>query len=188
MLIRDWVREVKAGDLMYKHLVSVWPNHTLAQAASVMLREQISGVPVVDSSGVCVGVFSVIDVLRAEEEVAEEQQKIAMSSYFSSDLALPASVYDEKLSQIRDKLLPASEQPVERFMTSDLVTVAEDAPLANILQSMVDAHLHRVLVVDADRRLKGIIATTDVLAALLRASHDVEESCEAKHLREQHHL
>jgi CBS domain-containing protein len=188
MEIHNWITHTTAADLMCRDVVSVWPNHTLAQAAAVMLREQVSGLPVVDTSGVCVGVFSVTDVLRAEEKVTEEQQRIAMSGFFNSGLALPASVYTQKLEQIRDKIAPASEQPVERFMTADLVSVTEDASLTSIVQSMVDAHLHRVLVADADRRLKGIVATTDVLAALLRVSQQVVESGEAKHLREQHHL
>lgn len=188
MVIQDWIMQTTAADVMCSDVVSVWPNHTLAQAAAVMLREQISGLPVVDSSGVCVGVFTVSDTLRAEEIVAEEQQEIATSSFFQSDLTLPTSVYAEKLEQFRDKLAPAAEQPIKRFMTTDLVSVTEDAPLARIVQSMVDAHLHRVLVLNEASQLKGIVATMDVLAALLRASLEVEESCEAKHLRQERHL
>lgn len=188
MIVHDWIADTTAADVMYSEVISVWPHHTLAQAASVLLREQISGVPVVDSSGVCIGVFSVSDVLRAEKKVADERDKAALSDFFRSDLALPVSVYTEKLAEIRDRTTPAAEQPVERFMTTDLVSVAEDTPLVDIVRSMVDAHLHRVLVLDTDQRLRGIVATIDVLAALLRASQDMGESGEARHLREQQHL
>jgi CBS-domain-containing membrane protein len=35
---------------------------------------------------------------------------------------------------------------------------------------MVDAHIHRVVVLDDRKRLRGIVSTTDVLAALRRAA------------------
>lgn len=37
-------------------------------------------------------------------------------------------------------------------------------------QSMVDAHVRRVVVLDSQGTLRGIISTTDVLIALLYAS------------------
>lgn len=112
---------------------------------------------------------------------------LATSNFFSSNLALPESVYLEKLEQVRDKLSPAAEQPVEHFMTTDLVSVSTEDSLQEIVQSMVDAHLHRVLVIDQDKQLQGIIATTDVLAALLRDSRLRDISGEFRRLHEQHH-
>jgi len=54
-------------------------------------------------------------------------------------------------------------------MTRDVVFVTEDTPLSVVIRQMVSAHVHRILVLDAGRHLKGIISTMDVLAALLRA-------------------
>jgi CBS domain-containing protein len=140
----------------------------LAQAAGLLLREQMSGAPVVDEQGVCVGVLSANDVAGAEEKVTLARQKEAQSSLWNSQLALPASVYESRLAAIRDKVAPAGNQPVERFMTSDVVSVTPDTPLRNVIRNMVDAHIHRVVVLDRERRLQGIISTMDVLAALLR--------------------
>jgi CBS-domain-containing membrane protein len=33
---------------------------------------------------------------------------------------------------------------------------------------MIDAHIHRVIVVDNDGRLVGIVSMTDILASLMR--------------------
>ena len=55
-------------------------------------------------------------------------------------------------------------------MTSDVVSVAQDTPLNVVVQRLVDAHIHRVVVLGADRRLKGIVTSIDVMAALLRES------------------
>lgn len=168
MEMRDWLEKTSAAEIMVRDVVTMAPGNTLAQAADLFLREQITGAPVVDRNGACVGVLSASDVIGAEGKVAEEARKIAESSFWNSNLALPASVYAEKLAAVRDKLAPAAEQPVERFMTTDLVSVGEDTPLAKVVRNMVDAHIHRVLVMGSGNRLLGIISTTDVLAASLR--------------------
>ena len=170
METHNWITQTKAGDIMVRDVVTLQPYQTLDQATGVLLREQISGAPVVDELGACVGVFSVSDILLAEEKVATQQQKIAESSFWNSNLSLPSSVYADKMAEVRDKMAPVAQQPVERFMTSDLVSVSENTSLERVVQSMVDAHVHRVLVLDAEGRLQGIISTTDVLTALLRES------------------
>lgn len=170
MEVRDWMRSLKAADVMTTHVVSLRESTMLADAAHLFVREQLSGAPVVDADGRCVGVLSVTDVVGAEERVAREQEVIADSGYWSSPLALPQHLYAEQLAAVRDKLVPAAEQPVGRFMTRDLVSVAEDAPLVDLIHHMVEAHIHRIVVLADDRRLVGMVTTTDILAALLRAS------------------
>ena len=168
MELEHWLKHTTAADVMVGEVVTLNRDEPLAAAASLLLREQITGIPVVDLDGTCVGVLSVTDILGADESVADEWQKVADSSLFHTHLALPARLYEDKIAEVRDKITPAAEQPVERFMTSDLVSVGEDTPLETIVQHMVDAHIHRVVVLDRNRRLKGIISSMDVLAALMR--------------------
>ena len=54
-------------------------------------------------------------------------------------------------------------------MTPDPVTVGEDTPLTELAQRMVDAHVHRVVVVDRRYRPVGIVSSTDILAGIARA-------------------
>lgn len=169
MDIKNWLAQTHAGDIMMREVITVNADDPLAQAAAVLLREQIGGAPVVDA-GECVGVLSASDVIGAEGKAAEAREKIAESSFWSANLLLPASIYAEKLAAVRDKLAPAAEQAVRRFMTADLVTAREDTPLATVVQQMIDAHVHRVVVLDG-RKLRGIVSTIDVLAALLRAGN-----------------
>jgi CBS domain-containing protein len=53
-------------------------------------------------------------------------------------------------------------------MPAKLVTVTPQAPLEALAQKMVDAHIHRVLVVIDRNRPCGIVTSTDVLAAVAR--------------------
>ena len=166
MDISEWLSTTTAAQIMTHNVVSFQPNAILAAAAAVMLREQISGAPVVDESGKCVGVLSVNDLLQAEEKVVKQQEAVAQSPFFNSGLALPASVYEAQLLKVRDKLAPAAEHPVKDFMTTDLVTVPENASASTIIQYLIDAHIHRVIVLDDDERLAGLVSATDILAAL----------------------
>jgi CBS-domain-containing membrane protein len=169
MKLADWLSHTVAGAVMVRDVITLNPADTLAHAAGVLLDNQMSGAPVVDSDHVCVGVVSAADLLGAEEKVAAARRQEAESSIWHSQLALPASVYESRLAAIRDELAPAAEQPVERFMTRDIVSVESGTPVGKVIRNMVNAHIHRVVVLDADRHLLGIITTTDLLAALLRA-------------------
>lgn len=170
MDIHEWCNKTRACDIMTRKVESVWPTHTLAQVAAVVLREGVSGVPVVSQDGVCVGVFSISDFLKAEEKVAEKQVEAASSGYFTSDLVLPSRVYDEQLEKIRKEIALAAERPVSEFMSTDLIYADLDAPLSKILASVIDSRIHRLLVLDEERHLKGLVSTIDILMALKQAS------------------
>jgi CBS-domain-containing membrane protein len=60
--------------------------------------------------------------------------------------------------------LPNDE--VRQFMTSDPVTVKPETPIRTLARMIIDAHIHRVIVVDNERRPIGIVSSTDLLAAL----------------------
>src|SRR3954447_6456284 len=56
-----------AGDVMTQEVISVAPDASAMQAGALMLKRQISGLPVVDSSGVLLGIISEGDFLRRTE-------------------------------------------------------------------------------------------------------------------------
>ncbi len=55
-------------------------------------------------------------------------------------------------------------------MTAQPVTVGPTALIGELAQKMVDAHIHRVVVVVDESRPQGIVTSTDVLAAVARAA------------------
>ncbi len=168
-----WLESTKAEHVMVRDVVTLDQESILAHGAALLLEEQISGLPVVNNEGACVGILSASDVIGSGERASLEREKIAESSFWSSNLALPSRVYADKLEAVRDKIAPAAEQPVKHFMTADLVSVGEDVRLTTVVQYMVDAHIHRVVVLDEAKRLRGIISTIDVLAAMLRETGKV---------------
>lgn len=169
MEVAEWLQHTTAGSIMTTAVVTLRLDDLLADAVGQLLDESISGAPVVDEDRVCVGVFSLADVARAEDDAADEQAELVQDSdFFRSHLALPPSIHAERFEAIRDRLVPVGERSVARCMTTDVVSVTEDAPLQSVLEAMVDAHLHRVVVTGSEGHLLGLVSSTDVLAALMR--------------------
>jgi CBS domain-containing protein len=57
---------------------------------------------------------------------------------------------------------------VRTYMTRDLVKATPDAGVGELARMMLDAHVHRVVVVDPEDRPVGIVTSTDILAAVAR--------------------
>ena len=66
MTVQEWLSDMPAVAIMTTDVVKLSPSDSLASAADVLLREQITGAPVVEANGRCVGVLSVNDVVGAE--------------------------------------------------------------------------------------------------------------------------
>jgi CBS domain-containing protein len=60
--------------------------------------------------------------------------------------------------------LPTDE--VRCFMTPDPVTTGPGTSIHALARMMIDAHIHRVIIVDGEQKPVGIVSSTDLLAAL----------------------
>ena len=167
--VHEWLRTTKAGDVMTKDVAVLRPRDRLADAISLFLREQISGAPVVDEQGTCIGVLSTADVVSFEEKRAQAPESRSELPRRSGDIWDAGASWWHEFGRIKDEIQPRLEEGVTGYMTRDIVGVTEDAPLGVVIRQMLDSHVHRVLVLDRGRHLQGIISTVDVLAAALRA-------------------
>jgi len=144
-----------ARDLMSTAVESIPQWMSLPVAARIMSRSHISGAPVVDANGQCLGIISTTDFMTS----VEHEEPNPKTSTGSAACAW--------------QVMEGEEQPenlVRRYMTSNPVTVGPEAPIGELVQKMVDAHIHRVIVVDKDNKPLGIVSSTDVLAALAKAA------------------
>jgi CBS domain-containing protein len=56
---------------------------------------------------------------------------------------------------------------VRRYVTADVPTVAAEAPLSVVARTVIDAHVHWLIVVDQEHRPIGALSCLDLLAALV---------------------
>jgi CBS-domain-containing membrane protein len=149
--------EMTAEELMTRDMVTIPRKMSLRTAAHLLNEARISGAPVVDEEGRCVGVLTTSDLSKWVEKGERATKRL----------------YDAPASMCTDwqvlgfSALPADE--VARHMTTDLVTASPDADITELARSMIDADIHRVLITDKQGRPVGIVTSTDVLAALAYA-------------------
>lgn len=145
-----------ADDLMSRPVHAIPEDMPLPEAARVLSQARVSGAPVVDAAGRCVGVLSASDFVRWAGRGG-----VANAIHYSKPATCDWEV-------IELEFLPKDE--VRWYMTPDPVTVGRSARIADVAHTMLDADIHRVIVVDGERRPVGVVSGTDVLAAVARAA------------------
>jgi len=151
-LTRFTVRDVMRADV-----VTVRVTDTMGHAASVLNSYGITGAPVVDDAGVCVGVLSSSDfVIR---EIA------------SAGIPTAASLAFEAMT-IKNSFAPPEAiegNLVEAYMTTDVHTIAADAPMLRAARLLCEERIHRLVVVDPTGRPVGIVSSLDMVACMVVA-------------------
>jgi CBS-domain-containing membrane protein len=149
--------ELTAGDLMCESVVMVPEEMSLQAAAHLLTQSCVTGAPVVNSEGRCVGVLSATDFVHW----VVKNSTPGCRRPAPSPICVAWEIIDPET-------LP--EDAVGNYMTRDVVCVKEDVVIGELARMMIAAHIHRVVVVDAKRRPIGIVSSTDVLAAVARAA------------------
>jgi CBS domain-containing protein len=145
-----------AADLMSAPVRSLAQEMPLREAARLLHRAGISGAPVVDGEGRCIGVLSSSDFVTWAEtgEAAEGGEVVSFIAPWGELISIDES----------------ADHEIRRYMTAQPVTVGPKTLIGELAQKMVDAHIHRVIVVAEQGQPCGIVTSTDILAAVTRAA------------------
>jgi CBS-domain-containing membrane protein len=156
--------DLTAEELMSRDVVTMPRNMSLCSAAHLLNHARISGAPVVDEHGRCVGILTASDLMKWVEKGDRASKRPVPSS--------ACICTDWQVTEV--SALPADE--VARHMTVDLVTVPPSTHVAELARIMIDAHIHRVLITDGKGRPAGIVTSTDILAAVAHEAREGEDS------------
>lgn len=143
---------MKASEIMSRNPIAVPADAGLAEAVRLMLDHHISGLPVVDDKAGLVGILTEGDLLRRGEIGTAGQH-----SRWLDLLMMPGRLAGEYVR--------THGRRVGEIMTSDVVSVDEDTPLAEIVRLMERHRIKRVPVL-RDGALVGIVSRADLLRAL----------------------
>lgn len=147
-----------AADIMSAHVVMIPREMSLQGAARMLARAEVTGAPVVDGQGRCIGVLSATDFMHW----VEKDRKPANSPGPGSPDCMCSAW------QIPETAEPGCR--VEDFMTRDPVLVFPGTKLGVLSRMMMDAHIHRLIVVDpSTQRPVGIVSSMDILASVAKA-------------------
>ena len=146
---------MRAIDIMTAGPTCIDPNSSVMQATEIMLNLRVSGLPVVDESGRLVGIVTEGDLLR-RVELGTEKHRPRWLEFFLS----PAKLSDEYVKTHGRK--------VSEVMTTDVVTIGEDAELAEVAELMLQHRIKRLPVV-RQGHVVGIISRMDIVRALAKS-------------------
>ena len=142
-----------AEEVMNHQVRTMRPENTLHDAASVMIETGLRRLPVVERQGTLVGMLTRADLL----------QVIVTSPVMN----INASSATQPLGRSRSVPgVPVQQQPIATYMTADVATVQEETPLAEVIDALLVSPLKRVVVLDREQHVTGIISDVDVLGRL----------------------
>jgi len=144
---------MKVADIMVKKVISVGPDATVREVASLMLERRISGVPVVNDARRVLGVVSEGDLIR-RPEIETDRVKAGWLRLFLSD--------EERA---RD-FVKSHGRRAREVMTQPAICVTPDTQLAVVVQLMERHRIKRLPVLEHDR-LAGLVTRADLLRALV---------------------
>lgn len=154
--------DLTAADVMSRDVVVIPRHMSLRAAAHLLVKARVSGAPVTDEQGRCVGVLSRTDLIRwmdRGERTAE---------HFEAAAACVCS--DWQMLSLEE----VPEDEVYQYMTTDLVAGTPDARLGQLARWMLNAHIHRVVILDCQQRPVGIVTSSDILAAVARGEDEAD--------------
>jgi len=143
---------MKVADVMVRSVLSVGPDASVREVASMMLERRISAVPVVDASEHVVGVISEGDLIR-RPEIGTDKPRSRWLSFFMSD-------EDRARDFMKTHGLHAKD-----VMSQPVVSVSPEATLTDVVNLMTARRIKRVIVLEHGK-LAGVVTRSDLLRTL----------------------
>ncbi len=176
------------GQIMTADPMTIGPETTLRDAVEFLSSQRISGVPVVSGGGRILGVVSASDILAftaslpgmpgdrdddgwelREASLEDDPYEDSFTGYWEdagADVVARMQAHGQPEWDLLD------EHTVADIMTRRLHAMAPETGLADAAAHMVQAGIHRLLVVERNR-LVGVVSAMDFVKAIARQAATV---------------
>jgi CBS domain-containing protein len=148
---------VKVGDVMSQEIVTITEDAVLKEAATVMVKSGVSGLPVVSDDRKVIGIITEADFVSAEASRAWGRQRRRLLANFLGDAK------------------PPNAKTVGDVMTSDPHTIDSGSTVTEAARMMTDLRVKRLPVVLPDNTLVGIISRADVMGVFARPDEELSD-------------
>lgn len=161
---------MRVRDVMTRNVIWVAPNQSVLEAAQTMLRNHISGLPVIDPDGKLIGIVTEGDFL-GRGEIGTQRQRPRWLEFLVGP------------GRLASEYVHTSGRKVEEVMTTDPYTVTEDDSLQAVV-ALMERHRVKRIPVLRDGRVVGIISRADIMDACIKcvnhqtATADDATTCE----------
>jgi CBS domain-containing protein len=160
---------MRAHQIMTRPVITVTPDTTIVEAATVMLQRHVSGLPVVDASGKLVGVVSEGDFIRRAEIGTGRRRGRWLRFVLGPGKSASDFVHEHG-------------RRVSEIMSTSPFTITEDTALAEIVALMEKNHVKRLPV--RGHQLVGIVSRANLLRAVASLARQIPDpTADDDHIR-----
>ena len=156
---------------MTRDVITVSPATSIVEAAGIMLRQNLSGLPVVDGDGMLVGIVTEGDFLR-RAEIGTQRRRSGWLQFFVGPGRASADFVREHGRRVGE------------VMTPNPLTIGEDAGLEDIVRLMEKNDIKRLPVMQGER-LVGIVSRANLLRLVASMARQIPDpTADDRHIRE----
>jgi len=145
---------LKAKDIMTEEVITVKPETTIEELARLLMKQQISGAPVVDDKGKIVGIVTENDLISKNSRL-----------HIPTILRLFDAYIPLGTSKMESDVRKMAASTVEDICTKEIITVDEEASVEYIATIMTEKRIH-ILPVVREGKLVGIIGKKDLIKGI----------------------
>ena len=150
--LRRQLGEIRCTDIMTRTLITAQYSTPLQEAWLLMRRHKIKALPVVDSHMRILGIVTLADFMR------------------NANIEMHGSFREKFHAFLRETTTVHTTKPevVGQIMTSHVRVASADRHIIELVPIFSEDGHHHIPIIDADRRLIGIITESDFVRALYR--------------------
>lgn len=141
-----------ARDVMTAPVITGSSNSTVFEIVDLMLKYQISAVPIVDEDDCLIGIVSEGDLIQRDEIDTLPRRSWWLTAFGGRGL-------------LAEEFIRAHGMVASQIMTREVLTAEEDTPLWEIAETLEKVKIKRLPVV-SDNKVVGIISRANLLHAL----------------------
>lgn len=147
---------MNVSDVMTADVKTIGPDAPLKEAATLMVKVGISGLPVVDNAGKVLGIITEADFVTAEANRSWGRQRRRLLTNFLGETEHPKA------------------KTVGDVMSRNPHTIDRGSTVTEAARKMTDHGVKRLPVVLPDGTLDGIISRADVMGAFARSDEALQ--------------
>jgi CBS domain-containing protein len=145
-----------AGEVMTRNVITVSRETTIRELAELFTSRKISSAPVVNDQGDMIGIVT-------ETDLVEQDKSLHIPTVIS---LFDWVIYLESGKKFEKELKKMTGQTVGEIYSTEVFTVAPDAPVSAVADLMSSERINSVPVVEG-RKVVGIIARIDMIRTMI---------------------